>query len=203
MGSTRLPGKILKEVKGLPLLGHEIKRVELAKKISKIVLATTTLPEDDKTEEFCKKINIACFRGSVDDVLDRYYEAATEFGSFDAVMRLTGDCPLIDPIILDQLVEFFEQGRFDYASNVGKETFPDGMDAEIFTVKALEEAYREARLKSEREHVTSYIRKSNHFKKGNLESSGDYSAYRFTVDNPEDFEVIKFIIENSDEILVI
>ena len=197
MGSTRLPGKILKEIKGRALLSYVINRVRRSKKIDKIVIATTTLPEDDATADFCKKEKIDCYRGSVDDVLDRYHKAAKKYPEYDTIVRITGDCPLIDPEVIDEVSGLYEKDNFDYASNILKETYPDGMDTEVFSRGALEKSWQGAKLKSEREHVTLYIRNNPDFKKGNLESKTDYSKFRFTVDNPEDFEVMRFIIENT------
>ncbi|HEY9584299.1 MAG TPA: glycosyltransferase family protein [Candidatus Paceibacterota bacterium] len=197
MGSTRLPGKIIKEIKSRPLLSYVIDRVKRSKKIDKIIVATTNLPEDDATEALCLKEGIDCYRGSVNDVLGRYYEAAKKYPEYEAVVRVTGDCPLIDPKVIDQIIDLYQKGEFDYAANILKETYPDGMDAEVFSKGVLEKAFKKAKLQSEREHVTLFIRNNPEFKKGNIESKTDYSKFRFTVDNPEDFEVMKFIIENT------
>lgn len=199
MGSTRLPGKILSEINGVPLLQHLIRRTSKSKKITKIVVATTTSAEDDATEHFCRENQLECFRGSNEDVLDRYYQTAKQYPEYDTVVRLTGDCPLIDPEVIDQVVELFEKGDYDYVSNVNPPTFPDGLDVEVFRRSALEEAWRDSELTSEREHVTLFIRQGEKFKKGNLSGQEDLSSYRFTVDQLEDLAVVKFLIENSDE----
>ena len=198
MASTRLPGKVMLKVKGQALLTYEIRRVRQAKKIDKIVVATTTNKKDGRIYDFCRKNSIDCFRGSENDVLDRYYLASAKYPKYGNIIRITGDCPLIDPQVIDDVVDFFEKNRFDYASNVGKPTYPDGMDVEIFKRKILEEAAQKAKLASEREHVTLYIRNKMKIKKGNLASPVDFSHFRLTVDNQDDFEVIKFIIENSN-----
>lgn len=197
MGATRLPDKVLLKVNKMTLLEYEIKRVQQAKKINKIVIATTTERRDSRIEKICKKIKIDCFRGSEDDVLDRYYQCSLKYPRYNNIIRITGDCPLIDPVIIDQVIGFFEKNNFDYASNVLKETFPDGMDTEIFTKGALTVSAKKAKLTSEREHVTQYIIKNKRFKKGNFSAEHDWSHFRLTVDNPEDFKVINFLIKNS------
>jgi spore coat polysaccharide biosynthesis protein SpsF len=196
MGSTRLPGKILKEVAGVPLLQYEIERLRQAAQIDRIVVATSTEPEDDATEALCRKIGVDCFRGDLEDVLDRYYKCALRYPDYASIMRITGDCPLIDPDILDSLVVFFKSHTYEYASNIelGRETYPDGMDAEIFTREALVRTAKEAKLPSEREHVTLRIRNECEYTKGHIQNPTDYSSYRLTVDNPEDLEVVSFLI---------
>lgn len=199
MGSSRLPGKILMKAGGKTLLENVLIRVGQARKIDKIVVATTNRKEDNATEKLCKKIRISCFRGSENDVLERYFKCASAYPDFGNIVRITGDCPLIDPEVIDEVISLFERSGSDYASNVAKakETYPDGMDIEIFKRKTLEEAARKAKMSSEREHVTLYIRNNPKFKKANLESPYDFSHIRLTVDRMEDYEVIKFLIENS------
>ncbi len=195
LGSTRLPEKVLLKVKGISLLEYELNRVKLAKTIDTIVVATTTNKEDDAIERLCKQIKIDCFRGSENDVLDRYYQCSLLYPDFFSVVRVTGDCPLIDPAVIDKVVNLFKKRRLDYASNIKKETFPDGMDVEVFTKEALREAAQNARLSSEREHVTPYITKNKKFKKGEVRSPKNWGSIRLTVDEKEDFEVVKFLIE--------
>jgi len=197
MASTRLPGKILKEIAGVPLLEYLVKRLGQAKKIDKIIIATGEGESNDKMESLCQKINIDCFRGSENDVLDRYYQCSLKYPDYKNIVRITGDCPLIDPEVVDQVIDLFEQGSYDYASNVNPPTFPDGMDVEVFSRQALETSAKEATSKIDREHVNEYILRSNKFSKGNLKAPADYSRYRLTVDNKEDFEVIKFLINKS------
>jgi len=197
MGSTRLPGKVLKKVGGASLLEYELDRVKQAKKIDKIVIATTVSKQDDKIENLCKKIGLDYFRGSEQDVLDRYYRCAAKYPKYETIVRITGDCPLIDPEVIDNVISFFEKNDFDYVSNVEPPTYPDGMDMEIFKRSALEKAAKKAELISDREHVTPYIRREKGFRRGNLEAEADFSHFRLTVDNPEDFKVIKFLIKNS------
>jgi len=195
--ATRLPGKVLEEVSGMPLLEYEINRIKQAKKIDKIVVATTINDADDKIIELCKKIGVDYFRGSEADVLNRHYECSQKYPEYNIIVRITGDCPLIDPKVIDQVINFFEQGNYDYASNVAPPTYPDGMDVEVFTAAALDKAQKNANLASHREHVTVYIREDESNKIGNFEAEVDHSKYRLALDNPEDFEVIKFLIQNS------
>ncbi|MBI1984718.1 MAG: glycosyltransferase family protein [Candidatus Wildermuthbacteria bacterium] len=200
MGSTRLPGKVLLKVRGTPLLEYEIMRVKFSKTIDKIVIATTTNKEDDEIEKLARRIGIDCFRGSEKDVLDRYYQCALLYPKFSSIVRITGDCPLIDPGVIDEVVSLFQKGHFDYVSNIelGKETFPNGTDVEVLTREALVELAANASLASEREHVTLYIRRRKEkFKTTNVNAVRDFSHIRFTVDYLEDFEVVKFLIEHS------
>ena len=197
MGATRLPGKVLKKVKGVTLLEYEINRVKRAKKIHKIVVATTDKKPDDKIANFCRQKKISCFRGDEKDVLDRYYQCSLKYPGYDNIIRITGDCPLIDSVVIDGVIGLFEKGKYDYVSNVEKETFPDGLDIEIFKKSALHQAAKSAKLASQREHVTLFIRKSKKFKIGNLSAPHSWSHFRLTVDEPADFEVIKFVIKNS------
>jgi spore coat polysaccharide biosynthesis protein SpsF len=204
MGATRLPGKVLKKVKGVALLEYEINRVKKARRIDRIVVATSDKKNDDKIEKLCRQIKIDCFRGSENDVLDRYYQCALRYPEYNNIVKITGDCPLIDPVVIDKVIIYFENNDFDYVSNdfdipgdTKKETFPDGLDVEIFKRELLYESAQKAELPSEREHPTLYIIKIKKFKKGNLNAEHDWSHFRLTVDNPADFEVVKFLIKNS------
>jgi spore coat polysaccharide biosynthesis protein SpsF (cytidylyltransferase family) len=192
MGSTRLPGKVLMEVDGKPLLGYLIERLSMAKRIDKIVVATSVLSHDAPIEEFCRAENIACFRGSEDDVLDRYYQAAKRVHAQN-IMRITGDCPLLEPGVCDRCVDAFFDRKVDYLHT--DSSFAEGLDCEIFSADALSTSWNEASLLSEREHVTLFIR--NHpemFTMGSLHNDVDDSMIRITVDCREDFEVVKHII---------
>ena len=199
MASTRLPGKVLKKVNNTPLLAYQIKRVKLAKKVDKIIIATGQGKANDPIEKLCRKIKIDCFRGSEDDVLDRYYQCSLKYPKYENIIRLTGDCPLIDPSVIDEVIALFEQTKPDYASNVptGKETYPDGMDVEVFSRQVITLANQKASLPSDREHVNEYILRNKRFSKAYLTAPHDFSRYRLTVDNPEDFAVIKFLIKHS------
>lgn len=199
VGSTRLPNKIFNTIKGKPILWHVINRVSFSKNIDKIVVATTDLKEDDITEQFCKENKIQFYRGSSDDVLSRYYEAAKKFNA-DLIIRITSDCPVIDPIILDKMLinffELYEKEKIDYMSNTIVRTFPRGLDAEIFPFNVLEKTYNEAKQDYEREHVTPYIYQHPEiFEIKNFGNDRDYSFHRWTVDTIEDFQLIEEIYE--------
>ena len=193
VSSTRLPGKVLKPILGVPMLGRQIERLRRAKSMDRLLVATSTDASDDSIEAFCRGADVNCFRGSLNDVLDRFYQAAHSF-SPEHVIRLTGDCPLADPQMIDNLVDFYLKGRFDYASNALEPTFPDGLDAEVFRFSCLETAWREATSKSDREHVTPFIwRNRDRFRIGSFKNDVDRSAERWTVDEPEDFELVASI----------
>jgi len=194
MSSARLSGKVLMEVMGRPLLSYQIERLRFSKRIFDIIIATTINKEDDSIAELAKKEGLQVYRGSEDDVLDRYYQAAKEYNA-EHIMRLTADCPLIDPAICDQVAEYYISSKLDYV-RTGK-TFAEGLDCELFSFRALEKAWKNAQLKSEREHVTLYFR--NHpelFQFKQLGCETDDSKYRITVDQEEDYLVVKAIIEN-------
>jgi spore coat polysaccharide biosynthesis protein SpsF (cytidylyltransferase family) len=195
ISSTRLPGKVLKPILGKPMLQHQIERTLRSKRIDKLILATSTDPSDNDLEMLCQKMNLPCYRGDLDDVLDRYYQAALLYDP-QHVVRLTGDCPLIDPFMMDQVIEFYLAGGYDYATNTLEPTFPDGLDVEIFSFPALKEAWTTANLPSEREHVTQFICNHPHmFKIGDLRGERDLSHHRWTVDEPQDFEFVTRIYE--------
>lgn len=196
MGSTRLPGKILKKLKGKSVLQHVIERVEQASSIDEIVIATTMLKQDDIIVEETQKCGVKYFRGSEEDVLARYYLAARE-NNAEVVVRITSDCPLIDPFVTDEIVKFFKITKmYDIVSNASSDlslrTYPRGLDTEVFSFNALEKAYNHANNVYQREHVTPFIYENcsmiYYYK-----NSVDYSRYRLTLDTEEDFELIKEI----------
>ena len=200
VGSTRLPGKILKEICGKTILHHEIDRLKKCKEIDEIVIATTDKEDDDKIVNEAKKLSVKYFRGSENDVLSRFYYSAKE-NNADIIVRVTSDCPCIDFEILDKMLIYFKEKykekQVDYLSNTIKRTYPRGYDIEIFTFSALEKSYINAKKEYEREHVTPYIYdKTNNFLKLPFENKDDYSEYRVTLDTIEDFIVIKNIFEN-------
>ncbi len=195
LGSTRLPGKVLLDLEGRTVLEQVIERVKSSRFINEVIVATTINKEDLEIVKLCASLGISLYCGSVDDVLDRYYQAARLFKA-DHIVRITSDCPMIDPKIIDDVITLHLRENADYTSNTLKETYPDGQDTEIFTFNALKEAWKNANLASEREHVTPYIRKNPAFKLLNLESKINLSKKRWTLDNPEDYEFIKIIYEN-------
>jgi len=195
VSSTRLPGKVLKPIMGYPMLQRQIQRVQRAATIDFLVVATSTQDSDAPLADLCTKLGIPCFRGSLEDVLDRYYQAAKPYQP-DHVIRLTGDCPLADPGLIDTIVNHHLKGGFDYTSNTIDPTYPDGLDVEVFTFAALTRAWNDARLLSEREHVTPFIKKNpDVFSISNVTGPVDYSHLRWTVDEPEDFQLITRIYE--------
>jgi glutamate-1-semialdehyde 2,1-aminomutase/spore coat polysaccharide biosynthesis protein SpsF len=193
MGSSRLPGKSLAEIEKRPMLWHVIHRVKRASLIDRVVVATSTSPADDAIEKMCRENDVPCYRGSEHDVLDRFYGAARGEKA-SQVVRITADCPLIDPEVIDRVVRRFQRGDLDYASNAMVRSYPDGLDTEIFSFSALERAWHEASRTSEREHVTPYLR-SDKFRTANVENNSApfYQHYRWTVDEVEDLEFIRAV----------
>jgi len=199
-GSTRFPHKVLERVDGKPLLQLQWERLQRAKTLDTIILATTGSPIDDPIFEIAEKLKMPVFRGSERDVLDRYYRAAKHFG-IDVVARITSDCPLLDPAVVDQVMDVYlrDPSRFDFVANntPPSATFPDGMDVEVFSMSLLERAWREAVKPSEREHVTFFFWKQpERFKLHRVDAPEDWSHYRLTVDYPEDLEVIRRLVDH-------
>jgi spore coat polysaccharide biosynthesis protein SpsF len=191
ISSSRLPGKALLPVLGRPLLSWVINRVRLAQTLDRVVVATTTEADDDAIVDLCYREQVECFRGSKDDVVDRFYQCAVPHAPL-GVMRITADCPLIDPGIIDMVVRRFlsANGSLDLVSNDG-ESYPDGLDAGIYSFRVLEKIYREASLPSDREHITPYI--WNHpelFSVEVIPCSDNLSRFRLTVDYEEDLELV-------------
>ena len=196
MGSTRLPGKILKPILGRPMLSLMLERVKRTKRVDAVVVATTDKVEDDATADLAKKCGAIVFRGSEGDVLDRFYKAAKEVKA-NTIVRLTGDCPIMDPDVIDMVIERFETSRekVDYSSTPNN--YPEGLDIEIFTFATLEKAAQNAKLPSEREHVSVYIK--NHPESFKCESwregEGDNSSLHWSVDTISDFEFVTKVFE--------
>ena len=191
--SQRLPKKVLKKILNKPMIWYVLKRIKRIKQIEQIVIATTMEKNDNTIVEIAKKNRVPVFRGENLDVLDRFYNCAKKFNA-DPIIRITSDCPLIDPFLVDEIIDFYLNHDFDYVSNTIDPTYPDGLDTEIFSFKTLENAARNAKMKSEREHVTPYIK--NHYKKFRLYSyrnRQDFSSYRWTVDEKEDLMFIRKI----------
>jgi spore coat polysaccharide biosynthesis protein SpsF len=198
-GSSRLPGKVLKKIQGVTLLELHLSRILQSKKIDKLIVATTVNKEDDAIAELAAANNIAASRGSVNDVLDRFYQSL-KGEKADYVVRLTADCPLIDPALIDKIIAFTIENDLDYCSNTLNPGYPDGQDVEVFKFSALEKAWHEAKLDSEREHVTPFIWKNSSFKGGDIFTSANFSEnysfghLRMTVDEQRDFDLIQNLI---------
>ena len=201
MGSTRLPGKVMKQICGKPMLLLMLERLSQSKLIDEIVVATTTNPNDDVIFECVKNNNYSVFRGSEFDCLDRHYRAAIKYNA-SYVAKITPDCPLIDPEIVDQVLGYFLENLddYDYVSNAHPPTWPDGLDFEVFSLAALEKAHQEAVEQNHREHTTTYIWSNpQKFRIGNVvmpNGKNLFMSHRWTVDFPEDFEFVKNIYEN-------
>ncbi len=194
-GSTRLPNKVMKEVCDIPMIEFLLLRLSKSTKIDEIVVATTDRPSDDELVRYISKIKYHIYRGSEDDVLDRYYNAAKKYNA-DIIIRITGDCPLVDPALVDTMIDNYNEIKVDLLWNDGPPTFPDGLDVEIFNFSSLEKAWLESSKTYDREHVTPYITDTELFSIKTFANEIDYSSERWTVDEPEDFEVIKNIIEH-------
>ncbi len=191
LNSKRLPRKVLLHLAGKPALWHVLNRLKHCKKLDTVILATSTDKEDRKLKDVADLLNINSFFGSINDVLSRYYYAAKEY-NLDVIVRITGDCPLIDPSIVDEIVENYKRDQYDYYGLSGD--FPDGLDVSVFSFKALEIAFKEAKLPSQREHVVMFFEKNNdRFKLGFYEKFQDKGDYRWTLDEPEDYEFLKAV----------
>lgn len=200
MTSTRLPGKVLMDLAGRPMLAQELARLKRCRRVDEIVVATTTNATDDPVQALAEREGVHCFRGSEADVLSRYAGAARE-AKADLIVRVTADCPLIDPEITDRVIAKLEDSPgADYASNVVRRTFPRGLDAEAFTHDALEKAAREARSKPAREHVTYFILQEHpeRFKIIPIADTQDNSDLRWTVDATEDLELVRRLYAELD-----
>lgn len=195
IGSTRLPGKVLKKICGKTVLEHDIDRLKRVKNINRIVIATTTLEKDNSVAEEANRLGIMHYKGSEEDVLSRYYHAA-KANNADVVVRVTSDCPLIDSEVTEKIIQHYlnNSEKYDYVSNTIDRTYPRGLDTEVFNFETLEKAFNEAVEKLEREHVTPYIwGNPNIFKLGQYKNNIDYSELRWTLDTIEDFELISRI----------
>lgn len=193
MGSTRLAGKVLSDIMGKPMVWHVVNRLRHTSKLNDIILAVPDTKENDVLESFAKENNIKYFRGSEENVLSRYYETAKKFKS-DLIVRITSDCPLIDPKVVDLVIEKHLNSGADYTSNVLKRTFPRGLDVEVFDFKTLEMAYKQAKQDFQKEHVTSYIYKHTElFHLNSIENNEDFSYMRWCVDEIKDLELVREI----------
>ena len=192
VSSSRLPSKVLMPILGRPMLLHQLDRVRRARSLDALVVATSTDASDDAIAQLCAAEGVGVFRGSLNDVLDRFYQAALPHGP-RAVVRLCGDCPLADAELIDRVVEFFQSNDFDLA---GAENIPDGLDVEIVRFDVLENAWHIATLPSDREHVTLFVhRQPEKFRIGRFKPEPNPSKLRWTVDEPQDFELVSRIYE--------
>ena len=194
-GSTRFKDKVFAELEEKPLLWHVIDRIKKSKHLQEVIIATTTNEGDNAIEDFAEEYNIKLLRGSEDNVLDRFYQAAKKF-EIDVIIRVTADDPFKDPKVIDKAIDIFLKEGYDYVSNTVKPTYPEGIDIEVFSFSALEKAWKEADKISEKEHVTPYIWKNpNLFKSFNFEYKEDLSNLRWTIDYKEDYQFAKEIYE--------
>jgi len=195
MGSTRLPGKVMRLLDGInPSIFFTIEQLKNCPNIDKIIVATTTNSEDNEIESFCKKIGINVFRGKSHDVLHRYYDCAQHF-SLDSIIRVTADCPLIDPSIVEKGISIFKKNDYDYVTNTDQRTYPDGNETELFSFSALKKANSLAKLPSEREHVTPFFKNNRDiFNIFNFENDKNLSELRWTMDYEEDAVLISTVI---------
>lgn len=197
MRSTRLPGKVLKPVLGKPLLEHMLERLARVRGADQLAVVTTIHEADEPIISLCRRLEVAFFRGPEEDVLARYHAGAESLGA-DVVVRVTADCPLIDPAVVDRVISFYRANaaRYDYVANNLVSTYPPGMDVEIFPFQVLDEAFREAQTPPEREHVTPFIYgHPERYMLANVAYDSDQSRHRWTVDAPEDFELVRLILE--------
>ena len=193
LGSKRFPKKVLAKIGKKPMIWYSIERIKRVPGIKQVILATTKNSQDEVLLKIAKNCDILSFKGKTYDVLDRYYQCGLEFNA-DPIVRITGDCPLIDSTIIKKMLEKFNKSNYDYISNIFPPTFPDGLDIEIFSFKTLEKVHHKVKLRSDKEHVTSYIR--NHpkeFKIFNYENTKDLSKLRWTVDEKQDLIFVKRI----------
>lgn len=195
MTSTRLPGKVLLPIAGQPMLWHLVQRLRRVRLADEVVIATTSNTTDEPIVAFCAAAGVACTRGSEHDVLSRYHEAALLHGA-TTVVRVTSDCPLIDPALVDQAIATFAEGDFDYLSNMLQPTYPYGMAVEVMTAAALHEAHAEATAPAEREHVTPFLHwRPERYRHRSLTMCPDLSHHRWTVDTDEDLQLVRRLVE--------
>ena len=195
MGSTRLPDKVMKIVAGRPMIEVLLERLSRAKEVDEIVLATSVEPRNERLVQHVRDLGYRCVQGSEDDVLSRFLEAATQSNA-DTVIRITGDCPLVDPVLVDEAVRRYRAAGADYFSNVAPPTYPDGLDIEVFSIAALKRSARETDKPFDHEHVTPYLRESGRFTTDGMQHTRDLSGLRWTVDEPADLDVSRRVFEH-------
>ena len=200
MGSTRLPGKVLLELKDdKTVLDYVINQLSFCKTIDKIIVATTTLTEDNDIVNFCKNNNIEYFRGNAKNVLDRHYQCAKKY-SFSTIIRMPSDKPLLDPTVVDNIVKIFNSKSYDYITNFLPSTTPGGTEVEVFSFESLKKSWNDAELPSEKEHVTNHMyNNKNKFSIFNVKNERDLSRFRWVIDREEDYILVKKIISKIDK----
>ena len=200
MGSTRLPGKVMLPVDDSnPIIWYVVRQLQQSKLCNKLVIATTTNPEDEKIVDFAKKNSVLYFRGSVQDCLDRYYQCAKSF-SLSIIVRITSDNPLIDPTLVDEAIKLFKDKNYDYVTNSKPRSFQQGTEVEVFSFRALEKAWKEAKKPSEREHVTPYFYNNpDKFRIFNITSQKNISNLRWTVDRMEDLNFVRTVVSKLNK----
>jgi spore coat polysaccharide biosynthesis protein SpsF len=196
MSSSRLPGKVMRPILGQPMIALQIERVRRSRRLAEVVVATSIDPSDDPLAEFLPTIGVRVVRGPLDDVLGRFIAVIDTLGLTGDLVRLTADCPLADPDVIDACIDLLKQGGFDYASNGRRRTYPRGLDVEVFRIEALQQAARETNAPYDREHVTPWLyRPGAPFSQGELVQEVDESPLRWTVDLPADFEFVRRVYE--------
>lgn len=195
MGSSRMPNKVMRPLGGMPMIEFLLRRLSRARRVGRIVLATSRDQRNDPLDAHVRSIGFDVVRGSEADVLDRVHQAAARYRP-DHVVRITGDCPLTDPELVDEVVAAYETAGADYATNTNPPTYPDGLDVEVFSFAALEAAAAQATRPFEREHVTPFIRESGRFTTWNVALAEDLSAERWTVDESDDFAVVEAVVDH-------
>lgn len=193
MGSTRMPGKVLADLSGAPMLQRQIERVKRANSLDQIVVATSTDSSDDQIVQLCEEIDVPVYRGDLNNVLNRYTGAISQFEP-DVVVRITADCPLISPVVIDSVVQAFKESGVDYLSNTLQPTFPDGLDVEVVRAHVLQDLANTSTDPTEREHVTLGVyRQPEKYSVANYSGDQDFSDLRWTVDSPEDFAFVQWV----------
>ncbi|MFC1546674.1 cytidylyltransferase domain-containing protein [bacterium] len=196
LGSSRLPGKVMLKFCEKPVLQHVVNRVSTVEMLDKVIVATTKEKEDIKIKEWCDKNNVSVYQGSSNDVLDRYYKTACLFNA-ENIIRITADCPVIDPKVLEKIIKMHISNKADYTANTLTNTYPDGQDVEILSFSALKKAWEQAKLTSEREHVTPYIRKhADIFNIISVTNDINLGSKRWTLDNKEDYDFLNLLYDN-------
>ena len=203
MGSSRLPGKVLQDIGGSTMLARVVRRTQRAASLDEVIVATTVETDDEVIVAECKRLSVPVFRGDKEDVLDRYYQAAQAYHAA-IIVRITSDCPLIEPEVVDQVVRACLDAQADYASNTLQRTYPRGLDTEVMTLSALELAWRQATEPYQRIHVTPYLyQHPDQFKLLSVTDDQDHSRYRWTVDTPDDLAFVREVyrrLDNDDAI---